>query len=99
MKTVHRHQCDLANGAFDYEHGSNGLVVDQASNIETVFNEDQQNQFNIEQEVRTSKSNETTSNSQTSKDDQQRTSSLIEECRTEQYELMKHQLFQKGKFF
>lgn len=60
--------------------------------------EDQQNknQFNVEQEVQISNFNETSS-SQTliSKDDGQQ-KNLIEECRTEQYELMKYQLLQKG---
>ena len=102
LKAVHRHQCDLANGAFDYEqHGSNKLVDQTPSEI--VANEDQhqqnKNQFNVEQEVQPSNFNETNSQILISKEDngQQQTRTKIEECKAEQYELMKFQILQKGK--
>lgn len=110
LKAVRRHQCDLANGAFDYEqHGSNELIADHSE----AFSEDQQqsrHQFATEQqpnvqlqsnpEVQPSNFNET-SNGQSliSKDeDGQLQKSGVEECRTKQYELMKYQLLQKGNW-
>lgn len=113
---VRRHQCDLANGAFDYEqHGGNGLIADHSE--AAALNEDQQqnrHQVDVEQqhpsqqnfqlqsepEVQPSNFNET-SNGQSliSKNDGgQLQKSGIEECRTEQYELMKYQLLQKGNW-
>ena len=107
---MRRHQCDLANGApFDYEqNGGNGLIADHS---ETPFEEEQQSRHQSEQseqnvqlasepEVQASHFNETRNGqSLISKDDDgQLRKSGMEECRTEQYELMKYQLLQKGNW-
>lgn len=112
---MRRHQCDLANGAFDYEqHGGNGLIADHSE--AAIVNEDQQqnrNQFDAEQpnvqpnvslqseqEVQPSNFNETSNGPSliSKNDDGQLQKSGPEECRTEQYELMKYQLLQKGNW-
>lgn len=111
LRAVRRHQCDLANGAFDYEqHGGNGLIADhsEATSEDQQRNTNDAEQPNVqpnvslqsEPEVQPSNLNETSNGPSviSRNDDGQLQKSGPEECRTEQYELMKYQLLQKGNW-